>query len=49
VERQSGSHIRLSNGALRVTIPNHSDIDVKTLASILKQARVTIEELKEDL
>jgi hypothetical protein len=39
----------MSNGALRVTIPNHSDIDVKTLASILKQAQVTIEELKEDL
>jgi predicted RNA binding protein YcfA (HicA-like mRNA interferase family) len=49
VERQEGSHIRMCNGSLRVTIPNHPSIDVKTLASILKQAKITIEELKEEL
>jgi hypothetical protein len=37
------------NGALRVTIPNHSSIDVKTVASILRQAQTTIEELLDDL
>ncbi len=49
VERQSGSHIRMSSGSLRVTVPNHSSVDVKTLQSILRQARITIEELKEEL
>jgi predicted RNA binding protein YcfA (HicA-like mRNA interferase family) len=39
----------MCNGPLRVTIPNHASIDVKTLGSILRQARITIEELKEDL
>lgn len=49
VERQQGSHIRMSCGPLRVTVPNHPSIDVKTLASILRQAKMTIEELREDL
>ena len=49
VDRQQGSHIRLSNGALRVTVPNHSSIDPKTLQSILRQSGITIQELKDDL
>ena len=46
---QRGSHIRLENGARRVTVPNHGEVNVRTLASILDQAGVTIEELQEEL
>ncbi|MGI9034630.1 MAG: type II toxin-antitoxin system HicA family toxin [Pyrinomonadaceae bacterium] len=38
ISRQTGSHIRLTtseNGAHHVTIPNHSQIRVGTLAAIL--------------
>jgi predicted RNA binding protein YcfA (HicA-like mRNA interferase family) len=45
VEHQEGSHLRLSNGARRVTIPLHSALLPKTLQSVLKQAGITIEEL----
>ena len=45
-ELQKGSHIRLSKGNLRITVPNHRAILPKTLQSILKQANITIEELK---
>ena len=48
-ERQEGSHIRLSRADLRVTVPNHSSIAPKTLQSILKQAQITIEQLKAEL
>jgi len=48
VIRQRGSHIRMDNGHLNVTVPNHSSISPKTLQSILKQADLTLEEfLKE--
>ena len=49
VVRQRGSHIRLENGARRVTVPNHGEVNVRTLASILDQAGVTIDELQEEL
>ena len=49
VERQRGSHIRLSNGTIRVTIPNHATIDVGTLGSILRQAKITARDLLKDL
>ena len=49
VERQRGSHIRLVKDAARVTVPNHGTVAVGTLASILTQADVTIEELTEQL
>ena len=45
VVRQKGSHIRLEKGPLRVTVPNHGAVNVGTLASILSQSEVTIEEL----
>jgi predicted RNA binding protein YcfA (HicA-like mRNA interferase family) len=48
-DRQEGSHIRLRKGSLRVTLPNHRSIAVKTLQSILRQAQITIEELKDVL
>ena len=39
VLRQSGSHVRLGNGAMRTTVPVHGKADVKpgTLASIERQ------------
>jgi predicted RNA binding protein YcfA (HicA-like mRNA interferase family) len=43
VARQEGSHIRMSLGARRVTIPNHKAIAPKTLQSILRQASVSVE------
>jgi predicted RNA binding protein YcfA (HicA-like mRNA interferase family) len=49
VVRQRGSHIRLENGACRVTVPNHDDVNVRTLSSILDQAGVTIDELEDQL
>jgi predicted RNA binding protein YcfA (HicA-like mRNA interferase family) len=45
VENQEGSHIRLSRGGLRVTVPNHPALLPKTLKSIIKQANVTIDDL----
>jgi predicted RNA binding protein YcfA (HicA-like mRNA interferase family) len=44
VSRQEGSHIRMSKGALHVTIPNHKTIAVGTLKNILRQAGVSVEE-----
>ena len=44
-ERQEGSHIRLSRGSLRVTVPAHHSLAPKTLQSILRQAQVSVEEL----
>ncbi|MCA1659464.1 MAG: type II toxin-antitoxin system HicA family toxin [Verrucomicrobiaceae bacterium] len=48
-EHQEGSHIRLARGALRVTVPDHRALAPKTLQSILRQAQVTIEELRDSL
>lgn len=45
-ERQEGSHIRLVRGSLRVTVPAHSAIAPKTLQSILRQAQISIDELR---
>jgi predicted RNA binding protein YcfA (HicA-like mRNA interferase family) len=44
ITRQEGSHIRLSNGTLHVTIPNHKTIAVGTLKNILRQAGVSTED-----
>jgi predicted RNA binding protein YcfA (HicA-like mRNA interferase family) len=45
-ERQEGSHIRLARGSLRVTVPAHRALAAKTLQSILRQAQISIEELR---
>ncbi len=45
VDNQEGSHIRLSRGGLRVTVPDHPALLPKTLKSIMKQANVTIDDL----
>ena len=48
VVRQKGSHIRLQkhlrNETLKLTIPAHRPIKRSTLAHVLKQARLSIEE-----
>ena len=44
--RQEGSHLQLKRGNLLVTVPMHSaDISPFLLRSILRQARVSAEEL----
>jgi predicted RNA binding protein YcfA (HicA-like mRNA interferase family) len=45
-EHQVGSHVRLSRSGLRVTVLNHASIAPKTLQSILRQARITVEDLR---
>jgi predicted RNA binding protein YcfA (HicA-like mRNA interferase family) len=48
--RQKGSHIQLKRGNLLVTVPFHNrDINPTTLKSILRQAKITTEELLEIL
>ncbi len=51
VVRQRGSHVRLQKhtGAetLKLTIPTHRPIKRSTLARILKQAKLTAEDLEE--
>ena len=44
VVRQVGSHIRIERAGLHVTVPNHSAIAPGTLASILKQAEVSLDD-----
>jgi predicted RNA binding protein YcfA (HicA-like mRNA interferase family) len=46
VVRQVGSHIRLERGVARVTVPAHGAIVPGTLKSILRQAGLTVEELR---
>lgn len=44
VVRQRGSHIILRKGPTGCVVPNHSELKAGTLAGILKQAGVSIEE-----
>jgi predicted RNA binding protein YcfA (HicA-like mRNA interferase family) len=48
VVRQRGSHIRLQkrigNELLKITVPAHHPVKRSTLAHILKQARIEIDE-----
>lgn len=45
--RSSGSHIHFKRGNNLVTVPYHNkDLKIKTLKSILSQAGITLEELK---
>jgi predicted RNA binding protein YcfA (HicA-like mRNA interferase family) len=50
VVRQKGSHIRLQKRTptetLRLTVPAHRPIKRSTLDHILKQARLSVDELK---
>jgi predicted RNA binding protein YcfA (HicA-like mRNA interferase family) len=46
--RQRGSHVQMKKSNLLVTIPLHGgDLRTTTLRSILRQARLTAEELQE--
>lgn len=51
VIRQKGSHIRLQkhtrSEVLKLTVPAHRPIKRSTLAHILKQVRLTVEEFQE--
>lgn len=48
--RQKGSQVQLKRGNLLVSVPMHSgDVAPGTLRSILRQARLKVEELKEAL
>jgi predicted RNA binding protein YcfA (HicA-like mRNA interferase family) len=54
VVRQKGSHIRLHrhlpNGErLKITVPAHRPVKRATLAHLLKQARVSVEEFESAL
>ena len=49
VERQEGSHIRMSKGGIHVTVPNHKALLPKTLQSILRQAGLALEEFVDHL
>jgi predicted RNA binding protein YcfA (HicA-like mRNA interferase family) len=45
--RQKGSHLQLKRGNLLVTVPIHSaDLSPHLLRSILRQARISVEELR---
>jgi len=44
VMRQKGSHIVMRPGASGCVVPNHREIKVGTLAGVLRQAGVSVEE-----
>jgi predicted RNA binding protein YcfA (HicA-like mRNA interferase family) len=49
VDHQRGSHIFLHNleKNISIVVPSHKEIKKGTLNSILKKAKITLEELKE--
>jgi predicted RNA binding protein YcfA (HicA-like mRNA interferase family) len=47
--RQTGSHRHYVKGSLHPCVPMHHEIKPKTLQSILRQAEITVEELRENL
>jgi len=48
--RSKGSHLQLKKGNLLATIPIHNkDLKPETLKSILRQAKISIEELEKNL
>ena len=42
---RTGSHVKLKNSSRTVTVPAHGSIAPGTLASILRQANINLEEL----
>lgn len=44
VARQRGSHIVLRRGSSGCVVPNHRELKTGTLAGVLKQAGVSVEE-----
>ena len=51
VVRQKGSHIRLekklTDGTLKITVPAHKPVKRTTLAKILKQAKIDVDDFLE--
>ena len=46
--RTRGSHVQMKKGNLLVTVPFHNrDLNRGTLASILRQAQITVEEIRD--
>ena len=46
--RQKGSHVQMKKGNLLVTVPFYNkDLNPTTLKSILRQAKISIEELND--
>jgi predicted RNA binding protein YcfA (HicA-like mRNA interferase family) len=44
IVRQTGSHVRMTQGDRRVTVPMHRNLVAGTLQSILRQASVSLED-----
>jgi predicted RNA binding protein YcfA (HicA-like mRNA interferase family) len=44
-KRQSGSHVILRRGSLGCVVPLHRELKTGTLAGVLRQAQVSVEEL----
>lgn len=45
VVRQRGSHVVLRRGSIGCVVPNHRELKTGTLAGVLKQAGVSVEQL----
>ena len=44
IARQKGSHVILRRGSAGCVVPNHKEIKIGTLSSVLKQAGVSADE-----
>lgn len=44
IARQKGSHVILRRGSTGCVVPNHKEIKIGTLSSVLKQAGVSADE-----
>ena len=44
VARQKGSHIVLRKGSVGCVVPNHRELKIGTLSSVLKQAGVSVDD-----
>ena len=49
VARQRGSHIVMRRGSSGCVVPNHQELKTGTLAGVLKQAGVSVEEFIQQL
>jgi predicted RNA binding protein YcfA (HicA-like mRNA interferase family) len=47
--RQSGSHVIMKRGSMGCVVPMHGDVKVGTLAGVLRQAEVSVEEFVQAL
>jgi len=44
IARQKGSHVVLRRGSVGCVVPNHRELKIGTLSSVLKQAGVSADE-----